>query len=247
MAVKLRDAVVVVGERRVDAAEVAIRHGAEVIILDDGFQHRYLHRDLEILVFDSTYDLSNELLLPVGRMREPFCNVRRAQLVTLSHVREASEEPPWHHLLRRWYGGSVVKFRYRSTGLRRAVDNVLIPSGTLQSREVLVFSGIGRNDHFLDSVTEAGLTVCGTMRFSDHHDYTDKDIWAIAGHMDNVGAKACVTTEKDLIRMRAGSEPVQQFLHDHQVFSIPVEVEMIEGASIMHRLIDDCLEMRQKR
>ncbi len=96
MARKLATVPVVVAERRIAAARVAVRDfHADVLVLDDGFQHRSLKRDLNILIMDSRRDLVREPLLPVGLRREPLAAVRRANLVVLSKVDPSAGTVPW--------------------------------------------------------------------------------------------------------------------------------------------------------
>jgi len=95
MARKYPAAAVVVGEKRVEAARCAIELGAEVLLLDDAFQHRYLRRDVDILVLDSRKDIREEPLLPSGLRREPLSSLRRADLVVMSRIASRSVRVPW--------------------------------------------------------------------------------------------------------------------------------------------------------
>ena len=100
---------VVVGERRFEAAVTAVRRcGAQVIISDDGFQHRWLHRDCDLVVVDGSSDLAAEPLLPAGVRREPMRALRRAHMVALTGCRDAGEAAERGNALRRWYSGPIV-------------------------------------------------------------------------------------------------------------------------------------------
>jgi len=243
MARKFPGAVVVAAERRANAARVARGKGADVIIVDDGFQHRYLWRDLDIVILDSSVDVTKEWLLPVGRKREPFGNIRRCDVIALSHVRVGSDEPSWVREVRR-ASKPVVRFRHKVLGLRRGYDGAVVSLDEGSKGGVFAFSGIGRHERFLESVNEAGIRVEGDRRYPDHYFYREEDVRDIVARMNSVGATRCVTTEKDVTRMLAGSEGVKRFLREHAVFYLSVAVEILEGASLMYGKIDDCLNRK---
>ncbi|MDH4071174.1 MAG: tetraacyldisaccharide 4'-kinase, partial [Ignavibacteria bacterium] len=140
---RLPEAIVVVGERRVDAAKEAVRRGAQVVLLDDAYQHRYIGRDLNVLVMDGSTDLSVERVLPAGKLREPVSSAARADVVAVSNAPEPSAI--------RWLGQlerskPVVCFTYEAGDLRRCSDGT--PIGTIPSDPVVAFSGIAHHDNF---------------------------------------------------------------------------------------------------
>ena len=241
---KMKDAVIVVGERRVDAARVAMELGAEVVILDDGFQHRYLHRNLDIVVLDSTRDVTREHLLPAGRMRETLRSVLRAHLIALSHVQSPTDEPLWIESLKRPFLGKIVKCRHRPSSLRRGRDDTMVSILELPSHDVLAFSGIDKHERFVACVKELGLTVSDSVQFPDHHSYNEKDFQMLGARMGKRGVRACVTTEKDIARMIKGPENGMQFLRERDVYYLPVVMEVVEGEPTLIQMIDDCLERR---
>lgn len=242
MALKLQGVSVVVAERRIDGARTAIGLGAEVILLDDGFQHRYIRRDLDVVVLDSTNDLRNEAMLPAGRLREPLKALRRAQVLALSHSIPGADMPAFCEGFDSIFGARVMRFRHRVSGVNRAIDRGSVGMEALRSGKALAFCGIGRPEGFVDSLRAVGgIDVVDVMRFSDHHQYDSKDCVAIESRMQVTGAGMCVTTEKDAIRMTGGEDPVRRFLERHNVLYLSIEVVIIEGASAFHRSIDRCL------
>ncbi|MBM2840054.1 MAG: tetraacyldisaccharide 4'-kinase, partial [Bacteroidetes bacterium] len=96
IAKKFPGAIVIVGERRVDAARMAIdEFGVNAIVLDDGFQHRFLRRDLDILVLDARKDLSRIPMIPAGERREPLASIKRANVVAFSRTDAATAGNSW--------------------------------------------------------------------------------------------------------------------------------------------------------
>jgi tetraacyldisaccharide 4'-kinase len=198
---KFREASVVVGERRIDAARRAVSEcGAEVIVLDDAFQHRYIGRDLDILVIDAASAFLREKLLPSGMRREWFSGLRRAGLIGFSHAPE-KDGPPWAGALVRWTDAPSFAYRSLITGFARIPGDSPLGCDAVRGKRVLAFSGIGNHNGFADSLREAGADVVAERRFRDHHIYTGNDLDGILKAAGEV--EACVTTEKDMVRLIA--------------------------------------------
>ncbi len=245
---KFPDAIVVVGERRVDAAKKAVALGADVILLDDGFQHRYLKRDLDIVVVDATNDITKDAVLPAGRMREPLGGLRRASLVAFSNVDETVLSTPGggraqftlDSKLRPFYLGPFVKYCYRVQDVRRANDGVVASLGVVKRMQLLAFSGIGKNEAFMHELKKNGFAPISDMRFSDHHDFSEGDVATIASFAKAMNADACITTEKNIVRLRASNELAKKLFDEIPVFYLTIEVEMLESKEVFHSLIDNC-------
>jgi len=188
-------------------------------VLDDGFQHLTLARDIDLLLVDE-HDLSDRVL-PAGRLREPLANASAAHalLVTaddagvVPHVAQSLSVPVAFHVLRALHSP-------RSLG----APLVGHPPGA----RVLAFAGIARPERFLADVSASGRTTAETMAFADHHPYTQKDVDRIVQRAREVGAELALTTEKDAVRLEGmdfkgltiqtiplsvAIEPAQQFQH----------------------------------
>jgi tetraacyldisaccharide 4'-kinase len=153
-----------------------------VHLLDDGFQHRQLSRDVDVvLLSDADW---RDRLLPAGNLREPLRTVLRADIVAIP-----ADEPEIETHLRRWgWEGSVWRLRRRM-----AVEVIEGP--------VAAFCGIARPDQFFEGLRSAGIQVATRMAFPDHHRYIQHDVDCVVGAARTIGAKAIVTTEKDLVRL----------------------------------------------
>jgi tetraacyldisaccharide 4'-kinase len=243
IASKFRNAIVVVGERRVDAARKAVALGADVVVADDCFQHRYLKRDLDIVVLDATKPLAHDAVIPAGRMREPLSALRRAHLVALSNVDRTVLS---HVDIETMLAGPVrcpcVQYRYAVTGTRSVQDDAPVPLDALREMNLIAFSGIGNHAAFVRRLQQIGCTLFGDMRFRDHHHYTDRDADALAGFAAAKQSGACITTEKDAVRLRSNPEVVQQLLLRVKIYYVTIEVEFLGGTETLHSLIDHCLQ-----
>jgi tetraacyldisaccharide 4'-kinase len=198
---KFRSASVVVGERRSDAAARAVTEcGAEVIVLDDAFQHRSIERDLDILVIDASAEFLRERLLPAGMRREWFSGLRRAGLIGFSRA-AGKDDPPWAGALGRW--SDARSFAYR-TLIERFVTmpgEEPLERAALRGKRILAFSGIGNHGGFVASLRAEGVDVVLDKRFHDHHVYSGRDLDGILEAA--AAADACITTEKDMVRLLA--------------------------------------------
>ncbi len=200
---KLPGVPVVVSPSRYRAGKAVVeRFGAWVVLMDDGFQHLGLFRDIDILVVDTDNPIGNGLVLPAGPLREPLSGAHRADVIWLSG-RRASELP--RKLSAQFSGKPVVWARVVPEGLVTRSGKTISP-GALPGMRVLTFSGIARPERFFEAVEGLGVVPADHAAFPDHHDYTDDDVATLNRRAQEAAAEIFVTTEKDLARL-SGDEP----------------------------------------
>jgi tetraacyldisaccharide 4'-kinase len=196
---------VIVAERRIEGARMAEREfGVKVIVLDDGFQHRSLCRDLDIVVLDAQLPIDREPMLPAGLRREQLVSLRRAQVIVYTGVRETDDgPPPWTGRIGRHEGQAhLVCHRFWRT-LRDASSSVEVPLNDCRGKRAVVFSGIGNQGRFLEDATGAGVSVVAAFRFRDHHRYHRKELELLAARFRDEKADFMLTTEKDMVRLES--------------------------------------------
>jgi tetraacyldisaccharide 4'-kinase len=193
---------VIVGSDRVAGARAAREAGADVVVLDDGFQHRRLARDLDLVLLDVRDPFGSYRLLPAGPLREPVSSLRRADAVILTRSRPDEPFPVIERVIRR-HGASlpVLRAGHRVAGF---VD----PSGAPRPapERVVAFCGIGHADAFFEDVARGGVELCAWRRFPDHHRYTRGDLDEVAS-LAARHAAVPVTTEKDVCRLDGEAPP----------------------------------------
>ncbi len=227
---KFPTARVVVGEKRVDAAREAVtRCGADVVVLDDGFQHRYLHRDLDIVVVDGRKSLVREPLLPVGLRREGMSGLHRAQVLAISKASSLAGAREAASQLTRWYTGDLAAFKYRFEGVYALGDQRPVGSAEIAGRPALAFSGIGDHDGFLRELEGLGYRVVKSIRFGDHHEYSSRDLRELGAAMDSARATCGITTEKDAMRLLACERTGIMENGKNVVYYVRVGVDMMLG------------------
>jgi len=178
--------------------QLAARHRPDVFLLDDGFQHLRLARDLDIVLLDASDPFGGGYVLPAGALREPVDALVRAQVVVLTRSRQAADSAIEAVRL---YNPRVPVFRARTrlAGVLDATSHKPVPRETLAGVPVLAFCGIGNPAAFWQDVRDWGFRLAGTQAFPDHHRYSADDFRRIARQADRYAAQALLTTEKDVV------------------------------------------------
>jgi tetraacyldisaccharide 4'-kinase len=186
-------AAVCVSPDRYLAGSVAERTlGCTVHILDDGFQHVQLARDLDVLV-TTVGEIPNGRVIPAGRLREPIDMASRAHILVVTDATAGAATAE------AWALGISL-----SCGAGRALAApVVVGDQTTVPDSVLAIAGIAHPERFFNMLGEAGWSVRETMSFPDHHRYTKTDLDEIARRMHAAGANVALTTEKDVVRFAA--------------------------------------------
>jgi tetraacyldisaccharide 4'-kinase len=174
------------------------RFGCTVHLLDDGFQHFGLHRDIDVVLVGQD-DLERPVTLPAGRLREPLAALRSAQALIL----EVSDAALPAALATVQQVGVERWFR-----LRRALGRPRLAGGDgtgapAEGTRVLAVAGVARPQGFFSALAVEGWTLAGQLAFSDHHRFTGSDVRRILGAMREARAGMVVTTEKDWVRLQA--------------------------------------------
>ncbi|HEY0173543.1 MAG TPA: tetraacyldisaccharide 4'-kinase [Pyrinomonadaceae bacterium] len=217
LAEKLLGAASVVCDRdRVAAARWARAElGAEVFVLDDGFQHLRIARDLDLVTLDATDPWGGGHLLPRGRLREPASGLARADCVVITRAELAEDIEALRAEVTRLSGGraAVLTSRVRTRGLMplgefgRAEHEVAARrtsghSGVAAGEPVAAFCAVGNPRAFFEHLRREGFGLSYTRAFADHHAYTAADAEAVSREAAGSGARALLTTAKDAVKLR---------------------------------------------
>lgn len=222
MAEKLDGVVVVVDENRVRAAQRVVRDfRVNTIILDDGFQHRYLHRHLDLVVVTAEETTSFVPLLPAGNRRETLSSLQRADAVVVSRWRRAEDLAQARKVLERW-NKPVVGMSLRPTMLVHAASRRQEELGTIKGKNAVAFSGIGQPEAFEWTLESLAVNVVQHHRFLDHYRFRPRDIEEVIESYKRSRAEYILTTEKDLVRLAGNGMVSQSFFQEYPVFAVQV-------------------------
>jgi tetraacyldisaccharide 4'-kinase len=158
-----------------------------IFLLDDGFQHRRLHRDVDIVAIDPVEWAAGEALLPTGRWREPKSAVERAHLACVQDI-EGAVAPSLPI--------PVFPVRYEVEGIYSRLGR--LEADRLRQSEVVAFAGIAKPQRFFSTLESIGIRPVKCVPFPDHHPYSKHEV-------DNLGGDILITTEKDAIRLPAAT------------------------------------------
>jgi tetraacyldisaccharide 4'-kinase len=187
---------VLTGPRRLLTGRAAIGHlGADILILDDAFQHRALYRDLDIVLIDAAHPFGNGRLLPGGPLREPAKSLGRAHFLIRTGDREPEPLPSEIPELPSFRGF------HRPLAVLEGGTDRLLPTASLQGQKVCAFAGIGRPEAFRRSLNELASEIVSFRPFPDHHPYSPADIDSLRRLAGKTRAERIVTTEKDGVRL----------------------------------------------
>ncbi|MCM2264967.1 MAG: tetraacyldisaccharide 4'-kinase [Desulfuromonadales bacterium] len=197
LAVRNPSLLVYVARKRALGVQAAERAGAQVIVLDDGFQHLAVHREVDIVLLDARAPLGNGQLLPAGPLREAPDALNRANLVIMTHAAQMCEKIPFH--------GTVLRCRHRLADTLMTLDGGEVPWSQLEGQEVLAFAGIARPDDFFAALRARGVALVATLALNDHQDYSAEQLNRLIQSCDN--KKLLITTEKDAVKLRTAALP----------------------------------------
>jgi len=224
----LPDNPILVGEDRARSGRRAIRlYGSDTAILDDGFQHWELARDMDIVLIDSRNPFGNGHLFPRGILRETKYSIKRADVAVLTKTDEArSGVDALKNELKKINSGLIfVEARHRSAYFYSAKLNKVFEPAFIKGRRVILLSSIGDPSYFEDTMRSLGADIADHIIFPDHHDYRKKDMEDVAKLCDEKAFEFIVTTEKDMVKLnRLG-------LHagSYHTLILAIELEIISG------------------
>lgn len=231
---------VIVGERRTEAADVALaRFHPDLLVLDDAFQHRAIGRHLNILVVDASSDLTREPMLPAGRRREQLSSMQRASLLVFTHVRSLPGTVPWEYRIRHWYDGEIV-YSSRQIAALKSASGETVDIALCRGKRCLLLSGIGKPQQFEHDVQDLGVDVAGHIRYRDHYRYAARDIESILAEADRHDAEVLMTTEKDLIRLHSVPGALDKLAARLRVVAAALAVHT-SPAGLLEAHLDACI------
>ncbi|WP_424317781.1 tetraacyldisaccharide 4'-kinase [Candidatus Methylomirabilis sp.] len=222
---------VLTGADRYRVGEVALEYvDCGVIILDDGFQHQKLYRDLDIVLVDAVNPLGYGRLLPSGLLREPPEAFGRADLVVVTHADAGRNLDLAIQAIRRHAPTVPI-----ALAVHRPVNLIDVRSGEyldfdrLTGQRLLAVSGIANPSRFEDTLVQLGAFVATHRIFPDHHRYSTADLEIINGAARNSGASMVVTTEKDMVKLTC----LDLAKVGAPLYALSISLELVEGAEVL--------------
>jgi tetraacyldisaccharide 4'-kinase len=203
MAQRLSGVPILVSKNRCRSGDYAVgKHDARFLILDDGFQHLKLFRDLDVVVIDSINPFGNGRLLPAGILRESPSSLKRADVFVLTKTDQGSKKNKLIQRLNRLNPKApIVESVYRIRTVKKLFEGSAINAKELENKPALAFSGIGNPESFESSLRQLRIRILKHRKYPDHFPYSPADVFTLMDEAEGEGADFIITTEKDSVRI----------------------------------------------
>lgn len=235
LAESLGDTPILVGRDRGRLArDFLAQDRADVFLLDDGFQHWRIQRDLDIVVIDASNPWGNGRLIPRGILREPVGSLSRADLIVLTKTHRA--RMPLPELKRRLLSVKdvpIIEARHSPECLEDLCDRTRHDLTLLKDRRVCSFCSVGDPGNFENTIEELGGKVVQGFSFLDHHWYTETDIREVVGFARSRGIDCILTTHKDAVKLGA----YLSLFKDVRCLVVRIQLQIIDGQDELFRRI----------
>ncbi len=225
---------VVIDHNRFHGGTVAINDfNPDVFILDDGFQHRRLFRELDIVTLDAKLPFGNRQLLPSGPLRESIKNIKRANLLWITRVSQSSfSEEEIKSRMRDIINKPAVFSNHEPIRVIDFASKSKLPIEFLKNRKIIAFAGIANPNSFLETLNKLGANVIKFQNFKDHFMYTPKEIELLANTLNGCNAEILITTEKDAVRF--SGEILQ---HIPNLHVLQVGIQLLDGKEELKKIL----------
>lgn len=230
---------VLIGPERAVTGQYAIDHfGAEVAILDDGYQHWQLERDMDIVLIDAVNVFGNNYMLPRGTLREPISHMERADVCLLTKVDQAAPGS------NRYIRDTIEKYNDHALivesihqprcfiELADWYEDMAAPGidiSQMKGKRVMAVSAIGNPASFEQTLSDIGAVIMESLRFPDHHDYTPEEMADVVDQAIRQGAEAIVITEKDAVKVPDVPREIMKAESPIPIYVVSVEVTFLSG------------------
>lgn len=230
LAHRLKTVPVICDEDRVRGARIAIKQfQADYVILDDGFQHRRLRRDVDLMIMNAAHGFGNRHLLPAGPLREQLSGMQRAQAIVINNLSDLSMVDYRKKYLPD-FSGLLISTHYRPNRLVAVYGDMEIPLTDLSQYRIMGFSGIANPERFSQTLQGLQIKTTAFECFPDHHDFSITDFDLINQKSQESATEILITTEKDAVRLPGES------VFEKPVFYLEMALEL-HGQSRILQLI----------
>jgi len=234
---------VIVNPDRVASAAAAVnKFGANVLIMDDGFQHRRLGRDLDIVTIDAMCPFGYGKLLPAGLLREPATALKRADAVVITRCDQttAAELAQLEEKLQLINPDIPIARSIHAPVCAKSREHKELSIEELRDKKIFAFCGIGNPDAFLGTIENLRLKMAGSKVYNDHHHYTDNDIADIYEKAGYLGADLILTTQKDWSKICGSNFSILNSQGVPFAYLV-IRLKFISGEDKITQLIEDTL------
>lgn len=223
------DSAIWVGIDRIKSGMAAIKEGAECLLLDDGMQHRRLHRDFEVVVIDAQDPFSNERFLPYGFLRDSLKRLKLATLVILTHCADEKVYRQAKRIVGQYTQAPIV-----------ATKVIVENKEKFAPQKVGVFCGIGNPLRFLQTVRDLNQEIVDTLILKDHAAANRQELESFANRCSEKGANLLLCTEKDAVKL------LDPLLLSLKIVPVKMQIKILSGEEHLDALLNRIREKIRK-
>ena len=224
---------VLTGPDRILCIRVAVeRFASEVVVLDDGFQHLQVRRDLDLVLADARHPLGNGQLIPGGVLREPPSALSRCGAVILTRAGDLPAACETRRRMAALFAGKPVLLAdHKATAWREVATGICFPTDLWAGKPIFAFCGLARPETFRETLVALGVILAGFRPFPDHHPFSTEDFQELDRAAEKAGAAVLVCTSKDAVKVeeRKGGLPL---------FVLEVEMVFLENPTWIQKQLE---------
>ncbi len=227
---------VIVSEDRKKGIELAVdKYNADLVLLDDAFQHRKVHRACDIVLVNANYPISKDKILPLGNLREGANSLNRADFILITKIDNTNNIQDQIDYLKN-FKSEVFLAKYSNSNITKlnldSEKNIV----DLKDTPIIAFSGIADPDSFKLDLQKSGLILKEFMSFKDHKKYEKKEIYKLINVAENHKCKNIVTTEKDLVKLNMKN------FEKYNLFVVAMKIEVLDEKMFLKK-IQKCIDL----
>ena len=236
LANNLKSVPIVVDENRVRGGQFIVnKFNPDIIILDDGFQHRKIQRDVDIVLLNCLDSSKDYRLIPLGKLREPLTQLKRADVIlwsksNLEHAQKISIQP--------FTNASVFESSLHIKSHVWSRNKTKMPLQYLRGKSCVLVSGVGSPESVIKTAKDTGVDIRVHLQFKDHHNYSPEDLSRIQNSMKDTTSDFVLTTEKDRVKLMPIISSNSKVHFECELISLPVEFKF---SSESLKKIESCL------
>ena len=227
--------VIVNSDRMAGARKAVCEYDSQVLILDDGFQHRQIQRDLDIVAIDATCPFGYGRMLPAGLLREPINSLQRANAVIITRFDQLADgfSSELEKTIHQSNPNLIIAKAVHKANSIKLLDGSEEPLESLKNKRIFAFCGIGNPGAFIAGFAERGDNLVGHKIYNDHHNYTRDDIKLVAELANRCKADMIITTQKDWVKIALHAKEFK----NHRFAFVRIDLEFIEGEDEILELV----------
>jgi tetraacyldisaccharide 4'-kinase len=211
---------VIVGKDRNKSSNMAARMGAQILVLDDGMQHRRLARDVEVIVMDLLDPFGQGYFLPRGLLRDSISSLKRADLIILNHVYDRERFAKVKEIIERYSKAPIVGTKMEVIEVFDSQNNAI---ASLKNRQVGIFCGIAHPEYFQHTIHTLGAQIIDSYFLPDHSNFESSALIRFVENTLKKGAEYIICTEKDRVKLE------QTLVNTLPIAWVQMRLRLVEG------------------